>query len=111
MNSSKVEDKKCIYQLRKFLVKEKELGVCPTLTANMGAGGHNVPFVVDSRGLRKLTEYECLKLQGFPEGFIFPDKVIRSRRYMQVGNSIAVPVAKMLAERVKEKIDKERGNG
>jgi len=111
MISSKVEDKKCIYQLRKFLVREKELGVCPTLTANMGAGGHNVPFVVDSKGLRKLTEYECLKLQGFPERFVFPNKVIRSRRYMQVGNSIAVPVAKMLAERVKEKIDKERVDG
>lgn len=111
MISSKVEDKKCIYQLRKFLVREKELGVCPTLTANMGAGGHNVPFIVDSKGLRKLTEFECLKLQGFPADFIFPEKVIKSRRYMQIGNSIAVPVAKMLAERVKEKIERERDHG
>ena len=26
---------------------------CPTLTANMGGGGHNVPFVLDDQGIRK----------------------------------------------------------
>ncbi len=108
MISKEVDDKTCIYQLRKFLVRVKEPGVCPTLTANMGLGGHNVPFIHDSKGLRKLTEYECLKLQGFPDGFVFPEEVIRSKRYTQVGNSIAVPVAKLLASQVLEKIMKER---
>lgn len=108
MITNEVEDKACIYQLRKFLVRVKEPGVCPTLTANMGLGGHNVPFIHDSKGLRKLTEYECAKLQGFPEGFIFPDEVIRSSRYTQVGNSVAVPIAELLANAVKEKIIKER---
>lgn len=108
MISKEVEDKTCIYQLRKFLVRVKEPGVCPTLTANMGLGGHNVPFIHDAKGLRKLTEYECLRLQGFPTDFIFPDEVIRSKRYTQVGNSIAVPVATLLAKQVKEKIERER---
>lgn len=108
MISKEVDDKTCIYQLRKFLVRVKEPGVCPTLTANMGLGGHNVPFIHDAKGLRKLTEYECLRLQGFPEGFTFPDEVIRSKRYTQVGNSIAVPVATLLAKQVKEKIEMER---
>ncbi len=107
MISKEVEDKTCIYQLRKFLVRVKEHGVCPTLTANMGLGGHNVPFIHDAKGLRKLTEYECLKLQGFPQGFEFPDEVIRSKRYTQIGNSIAVPVATLLAKQVIEKM-KER---
>jgi DNA (cytosine-5)-methyltransferase 1 len=110
MISKEVDDKKCIYQLRKFLVRVKDPGVCPTLTANMGSGGHNVPFIIDGKGLRKLTEFECLKLQGFPEFFRFPDQVIKSRRYMQVGNSIAVPVATLLAKKIKEKIEKERNN-
>lgn len=87
MISKEVEDKTCIYQLRKFLVRVKEPGVCPTLTANMGLGGHNVPFIHDAKGLRKLTEYECLSLQGFPKDFEFPDEVIRSKRYTQIGNS------------------------
>lgn len=108
MISKEIDDKGCIYQLRKFLVRVKEPGVCPTLTANMGLGGHNVPFIHDMKGLRKLTEYECLRLQGFPEDFKFPEQVIRSKRYTQIGNSIAVPVATLLAEKVKEKIMKER---
>lgn len=108
MISNEVEDKTCIYQLRKFLVRVKDPGVCPTLTANMGLGGHNVPFIHDSKGLRKLTEFECLRLQGFPAGFTFTEEVPRAKRYIQVGNSIAVPVATLLAEAVKEKIEKER---
>ena len=107
MISNAGEDKTCIYQLRKYLVRVKEPGVCPTLTANMGLGGHNVPFVHDSKGLRKLTEHECLKLQGFPESFSFPEDVPRHKRYTQIGNSVAVPVAALLAKVVKEKIEKE----
>lgn len=102
------EDKGCIYQLRKFLVREKKPGVCPTLTANMGLGGHNVPFIFDAKGLRKLTEYECLWLQGFPKNFKFPDQVGRAKRYMHVGNSVSVPIAELLGERVRDKIFKER---
>ncbi|MFQ6757490.1 MAG: DNA (cytosine-5-)-methyltransferase [Deltaproteobacteria bacterium] len=108
MISNEVEDKACIYQLRKFLVRVKEPGVCPTLTANMGLGGHNVPFIHDAKGLRKLTELECLKLQGFPEGYTFPEEVPRAKRYIQAGNSVAVPVVALLAKAVKEKIEKER---
>lgn len=58
MISQEVDDRTCIYQLRKFLVRVKERGVCPTLTANMGLGGHNVPFIHDAKGLRKLSVSE-----------------------------------------------------
>lgn len=104
MITEKIVDPTSIYQLRKFLVREKAPGVCPTLTANMGLGGHNVPFIVDGKGLRKLTEYECLKLQGFPADFTFPDDVPRAKRYMQVGNSVVPPVAALLAYLVKQKL-------
>jgi DNA (cytosine-5)-methyltransferase 1 len=103
MISREVEDKRCIYQLRKYLVRVKDAGVCPTLTANMGLGGHNVPFVHDEKGLRKLTEYECLRLQGFPQNYYFPEAVPRHKRYTQVGNSVAVPIAALLADVVKNK--------
>ena len=108
MISREVDDKMCIYQLRKFMVRVKEPNVCPTLTANMGLGGHNVPFIHDAKGLRKLTEYECLKLQGFPDDYSFPESVQRAKRYMQVGNSIAVPVATLIGRAVRDKINKER---
>lgn len=108
MISEKVDNPYCIYQLRKFLVRVKDPGVCPTLTANMGLGGHNVPFIIDARGLRKLTEHECLRLQSFPEWFKFPDEVPRAKRYMQIGNSVVPPVVALLAEKIKEKILRER---
>lgn len=104
MISSAVTDKQRLYQLRKYEVRAKEPNVCPTLTANMGLGGHNVPFIMNGHGLRKLTEHECLKLQGFPDGFEFPQTVPRAKRYTQVGNAVAVPVAKLLAEQVKLKL-------
>ncbi len=107
MISDKIEDKNCIYQLRKFLVRVKSPDECPTLTANMGLGGHNVPFIHDSKGLRKLTEYECLKIQGFPANFSFPDDVPRAKRYVQIGNSVSVPIAELIAVAVKEKFNLE----
>lgn len=108
MISEKVDNPFCIYQLRKFLVRVKNPGVCPTLTANMGLGGHNVPFIVDAKGLRKLTEQECLYLQGFPEWFEFPEEVPRAKRYMQIGNSVVPLVSALLAEKVRQKILTER---
>jgi DNA (cytosine-5)-methyltransferase 1 len=108
MISKEIKDKHSIYQLRKYLVRAKEPGVCPTLTANMGLGGHNVPFIIDSKGIRKLTEYECLALQGFPKSFDFPVEMVRSKRYMQIGNSVAVPISELLANLINTKIEAER---
>ena len=108
MITEKVDDPYCIYQLRKYLVRVKEPGVCPTLTANMGLGGHNVPFIVDAKGLRKLTEFECLKLQGFPDGYKFPEDVTRPKRYQQVGNSVVPTLVEKIAKAIKEKIERER---
>tara|TARA_B100000073_G_C23520281_1_gene487608 strand:+ start:147 stop:476 length:330 start_codon:yes stop_codon:yes gene_type:complete len=105
MIKDEIDDELAIYQLRKYLVRVKERGVCPTLTANMGLGGHNVPFIKNCNGIRKLTEYECAKLQGFPDEFKFPDDVPRSKRYVQVGNAVAVPMAALLANNIKQKIE------
>ena len=108
MISHAVTDRFCVYQLRKYEVRPKGPGICPTLTANMGLGGHNVPFIINGQGLRKLTEHECLRLQGFPSNFAFPAEVPRAKRYTQVGNAVAVPVAKLLAEQVRQRIASER---
>lgn len=99
---------KRIYQLRKYFVREKRVGVCPTLTANMGQGGHNVPFVWDKGGLRRLTEKECLSLQGFARTYRIPKHITSKRIYEYIGNSVAPPVARFLAAAIENRIRKER---
>jgi DNA (cytosine-5)-methyltransferase 1 len=86
-----------VYQLRRSYVREhKEF--LPTLTANMGDGGHNVPVVRDQWGLRQLTTEECATFQGFVgAGAEFPDQVSRVQRYKQIGNSVTVPLVEILA--------------
>ena len=40
-----------VYQYRRVYVRENKNNECPTLTANMGTGGHNVPIILDAYGL------------------------------------------------------------
>lgn len=108
MITDKIDDPRSVLQLRKYEVRDKGVNIVPTLTANMGQGGHNVPFVLDKRGLRKLTEYECLRIQGFPAEYIFPEEVPRAKRYQQVGNSVVPPLINLIANKIKEKIERER---
>lgn len=89
-----------VYQWRRVYVRENKSNVCPTLTANMGTGGHNVPLIRDSFGIRKLTPTECVRFQGFPEDFNFPEKMAMSHRYKQAGNSVVVPVVKRIASEI-----------
>ncbi len=108
MITDKIDHPRSILQLRKYEVRDKGLNVVPTLTANMGQGGHNVPFIMDQKGLRKLTEQECLKIQGFPDGYYFPADVPRAKRYQQVGNSVVPPLVSLLAAAIRQKIEQDR---
>ncbi len=89
-----------VYQWRRKYVRENKKGVCPTLTANMGTGGHNVPIVKDKKGIRKLTPRECALLQGFPKTFKLPNKLSDSALYKQLGNSVSVTVVEAVAEKM-----------
>lgn len=86
-----ITSKDTIYQWRRKYVRENKSELCPTLTANMGTGGHNVPLILSEYGIRKLTPKECLNFQGFPSNYTFPDIAI-SACYKQAGNSVAVPL-------------------
>ena len=88
-----------VYQWRRQYVRENKRGVCPTLTANMGMGGHNVPIIKDDKGIRKLTPRECARLQGFPDSYILPE-VADSVLYKQIGNSVTVPVLERIAKKM-----------
>ncbi|MDP2741085.1 MAG: DNA cytosine methyltransferase [bacterium] len=88
-----------VYQWRRQYVRENKSGVCPTLTANMGMGGHNVPIIRDEKGIRKLTPLECARIQGFPENYKLP-KISDSALYKQFGNSVSVPVVEAVARQI-----------
>ncbi|PUD55469.1 DNA (cytosine-5-)-methyltransferase, partial [Helicobacter pylori] len=89
------------YQWRRHYVRENKNNLCPTLTANMGTGGHNVPLVLDEQGIRKLTPKECLNFQGFAKDYVLPNTA-KSKLYKQIGNSVSVPVIKALALEIKK---------
>jgi DNA (cytosine-5)-methyltransferase 1 len=90
-----------VYQLRRSYVRENKSLLCPTLTANMGSGGNNVPFIFDEWGIRRLTPRECFNFQGFPKDFVFPSGMADCHLYHQAGNSVAVPVIRRIAEEIK----------
>lgn len=85
-----------VYQWRRKYVRENKNNVCPTLTANMGMGGHNVPIILDQKGIRKITPRECANFQGFPETYKLP-KIADSHLYKQFGNSVSVSVIRRIA--------------
>jgi len=103
--SKEIQSRDTLYQWRRIYVRENKSNVCPTLTANMGTGGHNVPILKDQHGIRKLTPKECVNFQGFPKGFKFPSEMANSHCYKQAGNSVVVPVIKRIATEIKNVLD------
>lgn len=91
-----------VYQWRRIYVRENQSNVCPTLTANMGTGGHNVPLILTKHGIRKLTPRECFLLQGYPTDFVLPTDLANSHLYKQAGNSVSVTVIERIAQNIKK---------
>ncbi len=105
MLSETIDSKDTFYQIRRVYIRKNQKNICPTLTANMGTGGHNVPLIVDDFGYRKLTPRECLNLQGFPKDFKIPNKMSNGRIYKQAGNSVTVSVVKNIAKEMIKAMD------
>ncbi|MFA6228310.1 MAG: DNA cytosine methyltransferase [Patescibacteria group bacterium] len=99
-----VKEKNKVYQWRRQYVRENKKGVCPTLTANMGMGGHNVPIIKDDKGIRKLTPLECFRLQGFPKSFELPANLADSALYKQAGNSVTVTVLEAVGKQMMQAV-------
>lgn len=94
-----VSSQESVYQWRRQYVRENKNGVVPTLTANMGTGGHNVPIILTKNGIRKLTPRETFNVQGFPKDFKLPN-ISNGQLYKQAGNSVVVPLIKRIANRI-----------
>lgn len=78
-------------------------GVTNTIVCgNMGRERNLIqdrPVSINKWGVRKLTERECARLQGFPDSFKIP--VSSTQAYIQFGNAVSVPVAKEMARKLK----------
>ena len=100
-----MDDPNTVYQWRRIYVRKNQNNVVPTLTANMGEGGHNVPLVRVATGIRKLTPKECFNAQGFPNWFVLPDNINDAKLYKQAGNSVCVSVISRIAQCILEAME------
>jgi len=79
----------------------KQHDIVPTLRAQIHG---NPPNLYDGFRVRKLTEKECWRLQGFPDSAFRKAKqvVSNSQLYKQAGNSVTVNVIAAIAEKLTE---------
>ena len=103
--SKTIKKPNVVYQWRRIYVRENKSGVCPTLTANMGMGGHNVPLIRDSKGIRKLTPRECARFQGFPDSYKLPKDFPDTKLYKQFGNSVTTTVIERVAKQIHKALE------
>ena len=93
-----------------FIIKQRSRGknkgadltICPTISSNAFQENN----LLD--GVRRLTEIECERLQGFPDnwtqygdynGTIKP--IAKTQRYKLIGNAVTVDIVELIAKRLK----------
>lgn len=74
-------------------------GVHPALPSQESSGRF---WILHEGKVRKLTIEECYRIMGFPDNF----KMIynRGELYKQIGNSVAIPMIKAVAEQIKTQL-------
>lgn len=105
--SESITEENRTYQWRRQYVRENKSGIAPTLTANMGTGGHNVPIIYTKHGIRKLTPRECFNLMGYPQSYKLP-KIANSHLYKQAGNAVVIPVIQRIGEQIAKAINGQK---
>jgi DNA (cytosine-5)-methyltransferase 1 len=77
--------------------------VAATMTADMAGPTHSGPKVMQNMAVRRLTEIECERLQGFPDNYTnIKENCPSGARYKALGNSMAVPVMRWIGNRIKQ---------
>ena len=93
-----------------FIIKQRSRGknkgadlkICPTISSNAFQENNLL------NGVRRLTEIECERLQGFPDnwtqygdynGAIKP--IAKTQRYKLIGNAVTVDIVELIAKRLK----------
>ena len=83
-------------------------GHSATLTASTGGVASKTQAYLVNGKVRKLTPLECKRLMGFPDDFEM--NVIDGTAYTLLGNSVVVPVLKLIYREIKQSIYKNGKN-
>ena len=95
-NRTKFDNPVLITEIRPSRCSIRSDGISPCLTAKMGTGGNNIPYIIDKK--RVLSIRECLRLQGYPDSFKMVGS--KSQSYKQIGNSVTVAVIDHLTKEI-----------
>lgn len=85
-------------------------GLSPALNSGSEDSGTQAPKINSTTGIRRLTEIECERLQGFPDNWTkYGDydgvvkEISKTQRYKMCGNAVTVDVVKAIGQRLKLK--------
>jgi cytosine-specific methyltransferase len=95
-----------IRQLKRGKNKGADLTICPTISSNAFQENNLL------NGVRRLTEIECERLQGFPDNWTqYGDyngrirRISKTQRYKLIGNAVTVDIVELIAKRLKFLVD------
>jgi DNA (cytosine-5)-methyltransferase 1 len=77
-----------------------------TLSARYYKDGSEILIPQEGKNPRRLTPKECARLQGFPDDFNIV--VSDTAAYKQFGNSVAVPVVKLIAQSMIQALENDQ---
>ena len=91
-----------IRQLPRGKNKGADLKICPTISSNAFQENNLLC------GIRRLTEIECERLQGFPDNWTQygnyngrKRRISKTQRYKLIGNAVTVDIVELIAKRLK----------
>ena len=105
---SYMNDRHRIYRFTDWGLSRGRDGICPTLLAAMGSPYERIPFFYDDYSVRKITQKEAARLQGFPDTFVWPIQKTPKQVYKQIGNSVCVPIVKEIADNIYVSMKEEK---
>ena len=86
------------------VVNRNDRNICNTITSATGSGGSTDVFV---NNIRRLTEIECERLQGFPDNWTeygnydgVIKKIPKTQRYKMLGNAVTVKVVEEISRKL-----------
>ncbi len=77
--------------------------ISSTMLTNVGTIGNPTSFPIVHNGIRKFTEKECERLQGFPDGWT--EGISSRARYKALGNAVTVDVIEWIGKRIANEME------
>ena len=100
-----------IRQLPRGKNKGADLTTCPTISSNAFQENNLLG------GVRRLTEIECERLQGFPDNWTQYGnyngrirRISKTKRYKLIGNAVTVDIVELIAKRLNFRYEEKKRN-